>query len=152
MNKLSLLIDSTKKDKCQFSARFGVLKTKNEILEGERQMLVPLFGQSSRTEWTGNVFAWKKRIKCHINGVNSLTKKCLVVLETWSTFCQQYCLAVIKNAWAGERNAARNFLSLWITDVQSYELDSSLRHVISFYFHFFVLHFTFRRCLICSQY
>ena len=35
--------------KCQFRARFGVLKTKNEILEGECQMLVPLFGQSSRT-------------------------------------------------------------------------------------------------------
>ena len=69
---------------------------------------------------------------------NFLTKKILVVLETWSTFCQQYCLAVIKNAWAGERNAARNFLSLWIPDVQSYELDSSLRHVISFYFHFFI--------------
>ena len=91
-----------------------------------------------RTEWTGNVFAWKKWIKCHINGIILWRKKCLVVLETWSTFCQQYCLAVIKNAWAGARNAARNFLSLWITDVQSYELDSSLRHVISFYFHFFI--------------
>ena len=45
--------------KCQFRARFGVLKTKNEILEGECQMLVPLFGQSSRTKWTGNVSAWK---------------------------------------------------------------------------------------------